>query len=200
MQSPPMRTPTPARSRRKAWIALVGVAGLMAAVPLLRRLARPPLPGATLEFHPQPRALPALLFSDGSGRPVDLTDFQDRVVLLNLWATWCPPCREEMPTLDRLQASIGGASFEVVALSIDSGGLPVVRSYYERNGLRSLQAYVDVSGAALPGLGAAGVPLTLLIDRSGRELARRLGPAVWDDPQVVEQIRQQIGASGPALG
>lgn len=110
-------------------------------------------------------------------------------VLLNVWATWCPPCREEMPALDRLQATLGGPDFEVVALSIDDGGMPAVRAFLVGAGIRHLRAYVDASGDARTRFGVGGVPVTLLIDRDGRELGRKLGPAAWDHPDTVQLIR-----------
>ncbi len=108
---------------------------------------------------------------------------------LNVWATWCPPCREAMPTLDRLQAALGGPGFEVVALSIDHAGLPLVRDFFDRTGIKHLQPYLDTFGDAASNLAVAGVPLTLLVDREGREIGRKLGPAAWDKPRVVELIR-----------
>jgi thiol-disulfide isomerase/thioredoxin len=113
--------------------------------------------------------------------------------LLNIWATWCPPCREEMPTLDRLQAMLGGPNFEVVALSIDEGGLSVVQAFLRRAGLQHLRTYVDGSGDARAMFSGAGVPLTLLIDRDGREVGRKLGPAVWDHPDVLRVIQGLVG-------
>jgi len=109
--------------------------------------------------------------------------------LLNIWATWCVPCREEMPTLDRLQQKLGGPAFEVVALSIDSKGIPAVRQFFEEIGVRSLAVYVDPSMQAMEKLRIVGVPTTLLIDREGRELWRKSGPAQWDSPDVIQRLR-----------
>src|ERR671910_2236958 len=104
-----------------------------------------------------------------------------------------------MPTLERLQAELGGPDFEVVALSIDRKGLPVVKEFYEELGLRELGMYVDASGKASRELSALGVPTTLLIDREGNELGRPAGPAEWDSPEMVSFIRgyieQQSGAA-----
>jgi hypothetical protein len=94
-----------------------------------------------------------------------------------------------MPALDRLQAALGGPGFEVVALSTDRGGVFVVKNFYEALDLRALRTYVDQSGEALTKLGAAGIPLTLLVDRDGRELWRVLGPVEWDEPAVISRIR-----------
>ncbi|MGH7091060.1 MAG: TlpA disulfide reductase family protein, partial [Stellaceae bacterium] len=107
-----------------------------------------PIASATPPFAPlaAPRALPALSFRDGTGKTVALGDFAGRVVLLNLWATWCVPCRQEMPALDRLQAKLGGPAFAVVPLSIDRQGIEVVRSFYREHGHEALAIYLDPDG------------------------------------------------------
>lgn len=143
-----------------------------------------------------PKALPTLNFVDQDGRPQTRDMFRGRVVLLNVWATWCGPCRKEMPTLDRLQAKLGSANFEVVALSIDNDGIPVVREFYRDTGVRHLRIYNDPTLDVTTQLNIAGVPTTLLIDRDGREIGRALGPAKWDGPDVVEAIRRQVDAAG----
>ena len=132
--------------------------------------------------------------------PTSLAAFRGKFVLLNVWATWCTPCREEMPTLDRLQATLGGPDFEVVALSIDQGGAPVVQDFFRQTGVKRLHPFMDLFGETTSALGVIGLPLTLLIDRQGREIGRKLGPAVWDDPQIVELIRSRLGTpAGSAL-
>jgi thiol-disulfide isomerase/thioredoxin len=141
-------------------------------------------------------------FVDAEGQRMDLGRFRGRDVLLNVWATWCGPCREEMPTLDRLQTRLGGADFEVVALSIDRGGLDVVRDFYRELGLGALRIYVDPSGMAAIQLNILGLPSTLLLDRDGRELGRFVGPAEWDSEPVVEAIRERLNEASrrPAGG
>src|SRR5260370_4036055 len=143
-------------------------------------------------FFDQPRALPELRFVDGENRALSLADFLGRPVLLNIWATWCVPCRKEMPALDRLQAAIGDSEFVVLPLSIDRRGLPVVKQFYQELGLKSLGIYVDQSGNASSALNAVGVPTTLLIDRDGREIGRKIGPAEWDSPETIALIREQL--------
>jgi thiol-disulfide isomerase/thioredoxin len=181
-----------AAAERRALLVLAAVAAFLSAVPVLRlaRGARPA--GSDLVLHARPRELVDLRFSGGAGRPTSLAAFRGRVVLLNVWATWCPPCLEEMPTLDRLQAALGGPGFEVVALSIDHGGLPVVQAFFDRTSIKHLQPYMDTFGDAQSNLAVAGVPLTLLIDREGREIGRKLGPAVWDNPRMVQLIRSRM--------
>ena len=145
----------------------------------------------------EPRQLPAISFSDGDGRPVSLSSFRGKIILLNIWATWCPPCRKEMPTLDRLQTKLGGPGFEVVALSIDKGGPFVVRTFYDEIGIKALRIYIDQSGEAPSALNANGIPITLLIDRAGRELGRKMGPAEWDRPEIVKLIQGYAEAPAP---
>jgi thiol-disulfide isomerase/thioredoxin len=179
-----------AGASRRAWLALAVVAGLFAVVPPIVRRVRDATPAAPeMVLHPAPRELPDVTFADAQGAPTSLAAFRGRVVLLNVWATWCPPCREEMPALDRLQATLGGPDFEVVALSIDEVGMPAVRAFLVSAGIRHLRAYVDASGATRSLFGVGGVPLTLLFDRQGRELGRKLGPAAWDHPDTVQLIR-----------
>src|SRR5437762_9285704 len=117
-------------------------------------------------LHDTPKALPEISFADDAGRPHTLADFKGRVVLLNIWATWCAPCRKEMPTLDRLQAALGGPGFEVVALLVDHDGSDSVRTFYDEIQIPSLAVYVDPSADAMQKLSIVGVPTTMLIDAS----------------------------------
>jgi thiol-disulfide isomerase/thioredoxin len=138
----------------------------------------------------QPRALPEVRFQDDQGRDMTLGDFRGRVVVLNVWATWCVPCRKEMPTLDRLQARLGGKDFLVVALSIDRKGVEAVRGFYQEVGVENLAIYVDPSGKGSHALAIPGVPTTLLIDREAREVARKMGEAEWDSPEMVSLVER----------
>ncbi len=146
-----------------------------------------------LALHRTPRAVPAIRFQDGTGRPMGLADFRGRVVLLNVWATWCPPCRKEMPSLDRLQLKLGGPDFEVVALSIDHEGVAAVQQFYKEVGIRALKIYIDPTTDAAGRLGILGIPGTLLIDRRGQELGRALGPAEWDSAEAIALVQQALG-------
>ncbi|MBI4273551.1 MAG: TlpA family protein disulfide reductase [Rhizobiales bacterium] len=139
-------------------------------------------------MHETSRSIAAIAFEDGQGQPHSLTDFQGKIVLLNIWATWCGPCRREMPALDRLQAALGGSEFTVVALSIDRAGIEPVRKFYSETGIRNLAIYIDASGKSPRVLNAIGVPTTFLIDREGRELGRVAGPVDWDAPEMVAFI------------
>ena len=139
--------------------------------------------------HPAPRPLPNIDFEDGHGRKLTLADFKGKVVLLNIWATWCTPCRKEMPTLDRLQKRLGGPAFEVVALSIDQGGAFTVKKFFDEIGVQALAIYVDKTAQVGGDLGIVGLPSTLLIDGAGREVGRVIGPAEWDSSEVISLIR-----------
>ena len=183
-------------SRRQTVLAIGGLAALIAGSSVVQWRASTSDAGLSA-FSPYsaPRELVALRFGDAHGAPKSLADFRGRVVLLNVWAAWCAPCRQEMPTLDRLQAVLGGPDFEVVAVSIDREGLPVAEAFFRRSGIEHLRAYVDTLDE-VGTLGAAGIPLTLLIDRDGREAARKLGPATWDDPEVIATIRRFLPDPG----
>jgi len=145
-----------------------------------------------LVLYGAPKPVPDLGFEDGSRKALRLADFRGRVVLLNLWATWCLPCRKEMPTLDHLQAQLGGSAFEVVAVSVDRGGMKVVDPFLREIGIAHLAKYLDPSGEVLGRLGAFGLPTTLLIDRQGQELGRLVGPAEWDRADMVDFLRKMI--------
>jgi thiol-disulfide isomerase/thioredoxin len=142
--------------------------------------------------HKTPVTLPQLHFLDGAGQDRTLDNFRGKVVLLNLWATWCGPCRTEMPILDRLQAELGGPDFEVLPLSIDRRGAEAVRKFYADLGIKHLNIYIDPSSKAGFGLGFLGLPTTILIDREGREVGRLVGPAEWDAPEVIALIKSLI--------
>jgi thiol-disulfide isomerase/thioredoxin len=139
-----------------------------------------------------PAAVPALEFTDGEGQKRTLADFRGKVVLLNIWATWCAPCRKEIPTLDRLQAALGGDDFEIVPLSIDRGGAERVKKFYDEIGVQHLGIYVDSSRTANNALDVFGLPATLLIDRQGRELGRLSGAAEWDAPDMIAFLKSTI--------
>jgi thiol-disulfide isomerase/thioredoxin len=143
-----------------------------------------------LSVFDQPHALPEVRFQDDQGRDLTVGDFRGRVVVLNVWATWCVPCRKEMPTLDRLQARLGGKDFLVVALSIDRKGVEAVRGFYQEVGVENLAIYVDPSGKGSHALAIPGVPTTLLIDREGPEVARKMGEAEWDSPEMVSLVER----------
>jgi thiol-disulfide isomerase/thioredoxin len=159
--------------------------------------ANPP----ALSVFDQPRPIPEIRFQDDQGHDLTLADFRGRVVLLNIWATWCVPCRKEMPTLDRLQARLGGKHFLVMALSIDRKGVEAVRAFYQEVGVKNLAIYLDPSGQGSHALAIPGVPTTLLIDGEGREVARKMGEAEWDSAGIVALIERMMhGQSASGAG
>lgn len=152
-------------------------------------VADKPLP---YTVHPTPRPLPDIEFKDRDGKELRLSNFKGKVVLLNVWATWCPPCRREMPTLDKLQGALGGKDFEVMALSIDRAGVHAVEAFLMEIGVKHLRLYIDQSMAAMRKLAVVGLPTTLLIDREGREVWRYAGAAEWDSDEWMGEIRKAI--------
>lgn len=148
---------------------------------------------AAFVFRKAPEALPEVKFQDGQGKERTLADWQGKVVLLNLWATWCVPCRKEMPALDRLQQEMGSEKFEVVAISVDRKGLEASRKFLEETQVRHLALYADATARMTSDLRAVGLPATLLLDTQGREVGRLLGPAEWDS----EDAKRLIGSVLP---
>jgi thiol-disulfide isomerase/thioredoxin len=171
---------------------LICTAALIAVLAVAKTAASWPSVEVELRLLEEPRPLPELLFVDAAGRPLRLADFRGKTVLLNIWATWCAPCRKEMPSLNRLQAELGGPKFEVVALSVDEGGVRDVEAFYNELKLETLAIYVDPSGAAMRTLRVLGVPTTLLVDTDGNEIGRALGPDQWDAPAIVRFLLQQM--------
>jgi thiol-disulfide isomerase/thioredoxin len=144
---------------------------------------------AAFVFRKTPEELPEVKFQDAAGKERTLADWRGKVVLLNLWATWCLPCRKEMPALDRLQRELGSDRFEVVALSVDRTGLAGARKFLDETKVEKLALYADGTARMANTLRAAGLPATLLIDRDGREVGRLLGPAEWDGEDAKRLIR-----------
>jgi thiol-disulfide isomerase/thioredoxin len=151
-----------------------------------------PANGLGLTLFDQPRAVPEIRFADDEGHDLTLGNFQGRAVLLNIWATWCVPCQKEMPALDRLQAKLGGEEFLIIPLSIDRDGAAAVKRFYQEVGVEKLGVYVDPSGRASRALSVPGVPTTLLIDRAGREVARKIGEAQWDGAEMVALVERAV--------
>jgi len=142
---------------------------------------------------------PEIAFQDSAGQPVSLDALKGRTALVNLWATWCVPCRQEMPALDRLQAQLGGADFEVVAINVDTRNTEKPRAWLQENGIRNLAFYAEPSGKLLQVLQRSGhlvgLPTTLLIDPNGCEIALMKGPADWASPDAIAFVRAALGRS-----
>ncbi len=152
-------------------------------------------PMAPLVIRPKPLDLPAFTVVGADGESKSLADFSGKIVLLNIWATWCVPCREEMPALDKLETKLGGKDFQVVAVNIDKGGSEKAAKFLEETGATHLALYTDPSGKLFSTLKAVGMPTTLIIDRHGKEIARLVGPADWASPEAVTVIEAAIAAN-----
>jgi thiol-disulfide isomerase/thioredoxin len=219
-------SPTPGpSSRRSSWVpALIGVAALAAvlgvggvygmggftrksadsgvctAAQATAKRVSPLVRGdiAALTVPAQSRPLPELAFTAHDGQKRTLADFRGRTVLLNLWATWCVPCRKEMPALDELQAKLGSPAFEVVAINIDTRDPDKPRKWLTDTKIDKLAYYADPSAKIFQELKAAGkafgMPTTLLIDPSGCEIASLAGPAEWAGEDAVKFIRAALGS------
>ena len=164
----------------------------LACLSALAGVAAPIIPLAAAAFNfaaTDPKPVPELSFLDSEGNEVTLADFAGDVVVLNLWATWCAPCRREMPSLDRLQGELEEEGLTVVALSLDRGDVARVREFFEELEIANLAIYRDPEARAGRALGAPGLPTTIVIDRAGQEVGRVLGPAEWDSDEAIALLR-----------
>ena len=156
----------------------------------------PPVAGSVANFSriDPPRPAPDASFRDSAGKTLRLADFRGKLVLLNIWATWCAPCRAEMPSLDRLQARLGGKGLVVLPLSLDRGGGPAVAVFYGQQDITHLGVYLDGKGARPGALKIDGVPASFLIDQEGRLVGRLEGAAEWDSPEALALIDYYLKA------
>jgi thiol-disulfide isomerase/thioredoxin len=138
--------------------------------------------------HAEPQAVPDIAFSDADGRQVRLSDWRGQLVLLNIWATWCAPCKAELPSLDRLQAKLGGKGFTVLAVSTDRGGPKAPLQFFEREGITHLKVFNDNTGEAAIRMKEPGLPLSIVLNEGGQEIARLFGPMEWDSPEMIAQL------------
>jgi thiol-disulfide isomerase/thioredoxin len=146
------------------------------------------------EFIPASPLLPApsISFVDLAGNTVSLSEFTGKIVLVNLWATWCEPCLREMPSLERVQSRLGN-KIAVVAISEDHGGSKTVEPFIDKLGLRSVKIYLDPRGAMERAFKVQGLPTSFLIDREGRILGRVEGAAEWDAPKLLAVLKSFLG-------
>jgi thiol-disulfide isomerase/thioredoxin len=160
----------------------------------LAPLARGEVAAVTVPKEPKP--LPDLAFRAPDGAQKTLADYKGRTVLVNLWATWCVPCRQEMPALDKLQAALGGPDFEVVAINIDTRNVDRPKSWLKEAGVERLAYYADPEAKVFQDLKrvgkAVGMPTTLLVDPQGCELALLSGPAEWGSEDALKLIRTAL--------
>lgn len=142
---------------------------------------------------PQPLPAPALQFTTRDGASKKLADFKGRLVLVNLWATWCGPCVQEMPALARLQTQLGD-KLTILAISEDRQGDAAVAPFLAKNGIKNLAIYLDPKAAATNAFGAEGLPTSYLIAPNGTIRAKEEGGAAWDDPAMVAKLEPYIDA------
>jgi thiol-disulfide isomerase/thioredoxin len=119
--------------------------------------------------------------------PLKLSGLKGKVVLLNFWATWCPPCRGEIPSMMKLNSAMAGKPFEMVAVSIDEGGVPEIEAFFKASGY-SLPTYTDPGGAAQKAYGITGVPETFIINRNGVLVKKIIGPLAWDSAETISYL------------
>jgi thiol-disulfide isomerase/thioredoxin len=158
-----------------------------------RNLA-PFVQGEAAAFMPssKPQMIPRLSFADATNAPYDLNKSRGKAVLLNLWASWCVPCRIEMPTLDRLQDKRGDGDFTVIAVALETGNMNKQKKFFNSINIKSLGFYYDVDGIVFHNLRAAGLvaglPTSLLLDKNGCVLGTLAGPAKWDSEDAIKLI------------
>jgi thiol-disulfide isomerase/thioredoxin len=145
----------------------------------------------------KPLLVPDLVFQDATGAQKKLSDWRGRTILLNLWATWCVPCRKEMPALDELQTKLGGDDFQVVAVNIDTRDLEKPKAWLKEAGITSLGYFNDEKAKVFQDLKligkAFGMPTSMLIDKAGCEIGTIAGPAEWASDDAVKLIRAALG-------
>ncbi len=174
------------------------------AVDLARRIA-PLAHGevAALTMATRPLRLPDLAFEDADGNPKKLSDWRGKTVLLNLWATWCVPCRKEMPALDDLQARLGGKDFEVVAVNIDTRDPEKPKNFLKESNLTRLSYFTDQKAKVFQDLKtigkALGMPTSILIDANGCEIANIAGPAEWASDDAIKLVKAAVQPAAAGL-
>jgi thiol-disulfide isomerase/thioredoxin len=165
------------------------------ALPALANVG-PDLIKGTLErfkLAKSPKPLPELAFVDAADKPLKLSDYRGKVVLVNFWATWCAPCVKEMPSLDRLQALMGKDKFIVLPLSLDGPSWPKVAPFYHDKKLSELGIYFDKGRKTMQALDVSVLPTSILVDAQGRELGRIEGEADWATPEAVALMKAAAG-------
>jgi thiol-disulfide isomerase/thioredoxin len=157
---------------------------------------------AALALSSEPHPMPELSFTGADGKTVKLADFRGRDLLLNLWATWCVPCRQEMPALDRLQGKRGGPDFQVVAVNIDTARLDRPKAFLHEIGVKNLAFYADNTANVFQVLKqdgkVLGLPTTILVGKDGCDIGTMAGPAQWDSPDALALFSAKQNAGLPA--
>lgn len=146
-------------------------------------------PSAKQAVPSENKAAPEVVVTALNGAPLKLSDLKGKVVMLNFWATWCPPCREEIPSLISLGTKMEGKPFQLVAVSIDEGGKSAIESFFHSSGF-ALPAYTDPENRAAKTYGITGVPETFIINKSGIIVKKVIGPLSWDSPEVISFLEE----------
>ena len=158
---------------------------------------------AALTMATAPLKLPDLAFEDADGKPKKLSDFRGKTLLVNLWATWCVPCRREMPALERLQTKLKGPNFEVVAINIDTRDPEKPKNFLKDANLTRLGYFTDQKAKVfqdLKSIGRAlGMPTSVLVDPQGCEIATIAGPAEWASDDALKLLRAALGPAAASL-
>ena len=135
---------------------------------------------------------PKTIFFDTGGKELTLNDFKGRLTLVNFWATWCAPCRKEMPSLEVLSNQIGGDTFQVVTIATMRSSEEAVEKFFNDNNIIGLPKFRDPKGYLARASGVAALPLTILLDRNGNEISRLIGDADWAQDETIEFIKKAI--------
>lgn len=147
-----------------------------------------------LVLHETPFTPMASSFADANGAPMTVADLSGKIVVMNFWATWCAPCRAEMPSIDRLAGELGGDDIAVMAVSTDRGDIGRIEKFFEEIEIQNLGIYRDQKSELAREAGAFGLPMTIILDRNGREIARLLGEAEWDSDEakaIIQKLAEQ---------
>lgn len=140
-----------------------------------------------------PVAAPTVEFTDFDGAPMTLADYKGKIVLLNFWATWCGPCRAEMPMLSELQAELGGDNFDVVTVATGRNPPPAMTRFFDSINVDNLPLHRDPQQALAREMGVLGLPMTMILDRDGNEIARLRGDAHWSSDSAKAIVTALIG-------
>ncbi|WP_353340379.1 TlpA disulfide reductase family protein [Pelagimonas sp. KU-00592-HH] len=148
-----------------------------------------------LIVHKEPRPVSSKAFEDANGNAMTLADYQGKIVLLNFWATWCAPCRHEMPMLSELQSELGGDDFEVVTLSTGRGPLPAIKKFFDSINVDNLPMHRDPKANLAREMAVHGLPVTVLLNRDGQEIGRLIGDAEWNSDNAKAILARVIETS-----
>ncbi len=183
--------------RKTKWLAATALiyaaltAGANAAGPDLESLRVGEM--RKLAVHATPKDISDAAFTTEDGTTLSLAEFEGKTVLLNFWATWCAPCRKEMPFLDNVQAELGGDDFAVVAVATGKNDINAIKRFFDDFGVKNLTIYLDPKSGLARDMGVFGLPITLILDPNGKEIARMRGEADWSTDDAVTLLKAVIG-------